>query len=248
MRTPVLYRCVGCSVRVLRLLGAVVAALVFSVTTVGGAAAATLTPLSLSYSITAQTGGTYLYDFDLVLDNNDGSWVAGQQWDWIVFGDRQGSGSAASGFCPTGCGSGVVGNIAIITPGWQPNTSGGGMQGPMIQYGGSPGLPGWQPSAVGERVEWTYTSNILLQNNLYWSTVVRTPNTNGASYNLATLTSATLIPPGNAVPEPTTWALMIGGFGAAGVALRRRQRRYRWWSGSATAPRAPRSSRPQTTS
>ncbi len=28
---------------------------------------------------------------------------------------------------------------------------------------------------------------------------------------------------GGGVPEPATWALMIGGFGAAGVALRRRQ-------------------------
>jgi hypothetical protein len=27
----------------------------------------------------------------------------------------------------------------------------------------------------------------------------------------------------NAVPEPATWALMIGGFGMAGVALRRRR-------------------------
>ena len=31
-------------------------------------------------------------------------------------------------------------------------------------------------------------------------------------------------PPGNAVPEPATWALMLFGFGAAGTALRRSRR------------------------
>ena len=30
---------------------------------------------------------------------------------------------------------------------------------------------------------------------------------------------------GGAIPEPTTWALLIGGFGLAGTALRRQRRR-----------------------
>jgi hypothetical protein len=32
-------------------------------------------------------------------------------------------------------------------------------------------------------------------------------------------------PPGNSVPEPATWAMMLLGFGAAGTALRRSRRR-----------------------
>jgi hypothetical protein len=33
---------------------------------------------------------------------------------------------------------------------------------------------------------------------------------------------------GNAVPEPASWALMIGGFGLAGAALRRRGTQVRF--------------------
>ncbi|MES2289998.1 MAG: PEPxxWA-CTERM sorting domain-containing protein [Pseudomonadota bacterium] len=38
----------------------------------------------------------------------------------------------------------------------------------------------------------------------------------------ATITASTAIPA--AVPEPATWAMMIGGFGVMGVAMRRRRR------------------------
>jgi hypothetical protein len=46
-------------------------------------------------------------------------------------------------------------------------------------------------------------------------------NNGGSYYNDSTGLSATFSTGG--VPEPTTWALMIGGFGLAGAALRRRR-------------------------
>jgi len=46
-------------------------------------------------------------------------------------------------------------------------------------------------------------------------------STGGSPYS----TSATLsVPPASMAPEPVTWALMVGGFGAVGMALRRRPR------------------------
>lgn len=46
------------------------------------------------------------------------------------------------------------------------------------------------------------------------------PSLNGSSVYVDNFTYE---PAGNAVPEPATWALMIGGFGAAGAMLRRRK-------------------------
>jgi hypothetical protein len=189
----------------------------------GAAHAATPTPLTLSYSITEPTAGEYSYDFHLTLDNNDGSWVSGQQWDWITFGDREGDPNQTSGFCPgLTCDSGS-GTITTISPGISGTYSTGGHQGPTIQFGPIVTLPGWQPSAVGDSLEWTYSSTILLdQNDLYWSTLITTPNTHAALYNLATLTGEDL---SAGVPEPATWAMMLAGIGAMGTVLRRSRQR-----------------------
>jgi len=49
--------------------------------------------------------------------------------------------------------------------------------------------------------------------------------TTGAASGLATVTFGTAPPVQSAVPEPATWAMMIGGFGLAGGALRSARRR-----------------------
>lgn len=49
--------------------------------------------------------------------------------------------------------------------------------------------------------------------------LLRLASTTGGSYGLAVDNFSI-----SAVPEPATWAMMIGGFGAAGVTLRRRRR------------------------
>jgi hypothetical protein len=46
-------------------------------------------PFSLYYMITDLGNGTYDYSFDLVLDNNSGTWAAGQGFGWFIFGDAQ---------------------------------------------------------------------------------------------------------------------------------------------------------------
>jgi hypothetical protein len=53
-----------------------------------------------------------------------------------------------------------------------------------------------------------------------------TEPTSGLTFNVNGFSSAVIIPPGNEVPEPATWAMMLMGFGAAGYALRRRRKSY----------------------
>jgi hypothetical protein len=42
-------------------------------------------PFTLDYSVTP-VGPNYQYNFSLVLDNNDGSWVPGQEFNWLIVG------------------------------------------------------------------------------------------------------------------------------------------------------------------
>ena len=64
------------------------------------------------------------------------------------------------------------------------------------------GPAGYVPSAVGD----SFTSSTTLSNNAYGAL-------NDRTYSIAAA----------AVPEPATWALMIGGFGLAGFGMRRRK-------------------------
>jgi len=52
----------------------------------------------------------------------------------------------------------------------------------------------------------------------------------GGSADYVTFDNITLgaaVPGDGSVPEPATWAMMAGGFGAAGAALRRQRRRVK---------------------
>ena len=98
------------------------------------------TPLSLEYGITDLGGGLYDYQFDLTLDNNDSSWVLGQSFNWIIFGDAaSGSSSPLTDFV------GDTGDLPI-GPFLDYYTSFGGHNGPNLL---DSSFTGWIPSAVG---------------------------------------------------------------------------------------------------
>lgn len=180
------------------------------------APAAHASVLDLTYSVSPASGGNFHYDFTLTLTNSDGTWVAGQQFDWITFGDRS-SQNQPSGFCPNVglCGASNFFNFSSADPLANLDFSTGGSQGPTISYGANITLPGWQPTAVGSSLSWSGESSILLgSGQMFFSTLVTTQNTSRSQYQLATLVGG--------VPEPSTWAMMLLGFGGMGLAMRRK--------------------------
>jgi hypothetical protein len=165
--------------------------------------------LELDYSVTPKAGNLFHYDFTLRLANQDNSWAPGQQWDWITFGDADFPGpSPISDFF----------NFASSDPQASLTFSGGGHNGPTIAYGpNSVVLPGWEPSAIGATLMWSGDSVTRLgAGQLLFSTLVTGNGAVRSDFQVANLVSG-------AVPEPATWAMMIGGIGMVGGAMRRRK-------------------------
>lgn len=165
-------------------------------------AASAQTPLQLEYAISDAGGGMWQYDFTLLNLNLDGSWVAGQNFDWITFGDVNGGTSTLDDFV------GDLGSLAG-TP-WADegfSYSGGGHNGPTLLDFNN-GLIGWIPGSVGDSVSWSGTSSHYLgQGDLLWSNLVGSGN--HADFAVGIL-----------VPAPAS-GLMLG---LAGLACARRRR------------------------
>ena len=64
--------------------GAVAAVLLCMSWATGNAA-----PMSISYTANDAGGSLWAYDFAVLFDNNDGTWIAGQQFDYLTFGNQQ---------------------------------------------------------------------------------------------------------------------------------------------------------------
>jgi hypothetical protein len=168
-------------------------------------ATAQATPLRMDYSVTDLGGGLYDYEFQLVLDNNDGTWSAGQGWRWIIFGDTPVAPSPLSNF---------VGDLNDLPIG--PYTtygfSFGAHNGPDLSFV----LDYWVPTGVGDFLAWSGASDAnLVQGDLLFSTIAGTLN-NGVAANFEVANRI------ESVPAPATLALM--GLGLAGFGFARKKR------------------------
>jgi hypothetical protein len=67
-------------------------------------------------------------------------------------------------------------------------------------------------------------SRSLLTGTNYFLVFTGFNNQDFGTYDLTINGPGTVTPGAGAVPEPATWAMMIGGFGAVGFAMRRRQK------------------------
>ncbi len=174
------------------------------------AAYAQATPLRLDYSV-AQAAGVYHYEFQLILDNHDSTWVAGQSFNWIVFGAKVNS-------------SPIHGEFTLFTwdltdfpigPFTAPNTSSGGLAGPNLFQSGS----GWTPIAIGDSLTWSGDAPVELhQGQLHWSNLQGTGCRTGSNLATAHEIGQTADLSGgicvqSQVPEATPIAMILIGLG-----------------------------------
>lgn len=165
------------------------------------AAPAVATPLRLDYLVTPLGGGVFNYDFSFVNDNNDGTWSAGQDFRWFVFGDVPAGSSPLTNF---------IGDPSsfVNSPYTGFGRTSGGHNGPDLQSV----LTDWVPSGVGDSFSFSGTSTAdLAQGQLQWSNVIGGSTNPGVR---GTFEDAILI------PEPTSLMLMALG----GLAMLSRRR------------------------
>jgi hypothetical protein len=190
----------------------------FALGTVNMISPAQAASLSLNYTVKNLTDGWFNYSFQLKVDNTDNSYVSGQAWRWIIFGDTPSPPSSNVG---EGTLTNWVGDLSKSSP-WIASfrTTGGDHNGPTLY--GNPGnsvLAWWTPSDVNDYLYWSGKSTANLpQGELLFSTLAGTLNgATPANFKVAKQVDSL------AVPEPLTFFGSILGLGVLGAVKRKRK-------------------------
>ena len=212
-------------------LNILVAALAASVTTLGAASAATLTSLDRATFQAAIGGGVSYQDFDgLAVDSlltDDGnvtySTTGGTPLvtdDYLTSTSPQGLGATNVGFFLTTDSLTLTFDSAITAFAIDINTfaTADGSYSGLLNTGDT-------VDSIFETFPGFGTGQFIgfISDTAFTSLTISSPG--GFAYTVDTLIygeARDVIEPG-AIPEPGTWALMIGGFGLAGASLRRRR-------------------------
>lgn len=159
--------------------------------------------LDLYYKKT-DLGGSYHYDFKLVLTNNDNSFLPGHGFNWITFGDVFNAPSTLPDF--------VLISETFPNPNMVFTFSSGGHNGPTFLDVVNFATNGWLPTGVGDFVTWEGTSAFNVPDGqLLFSTLIPINGATPTSFKAA-------IP----VPEPGLTMLLAT---SAFLGLIRRRRR-----------------------
>jgi hypothetical protein len=176
--------------------------------------------LSMRYTIDpTPAGGLYTYGFRLTLDNADGTWVPGQGWGWVVFGDvPAGSTSPIADFQLTHIFAGNPFNGLLGFTGG--GITGGGHNGPTLtpfSFAFPLGARIWTPAFVGQSIEWSGTAGAPVLAGLKFSTIEQVGNATKADFDPAVYVG---------VPEPAAVGPALAAV-AGGLLVRRRSRHPR---------------------
>jgi len=195
----------------------------FALGTVNIISPAQAASLNLNYTVENLTYGWFKYSFQLKVDNTDNSYVPGQAWRWIIFGDTPVESK------PPRLGEGTLpywaGDLSNSSP-WIAgfSNSWGGHNGPTL-YGKNPGndvLAWWTPSDVNDYLYWSGKSTAKVQQGeLLFSTLETLNGAAPADFKVANEVDSL------AVPEPLTIFGSILGLGVLGTVKRKRKQQYK---------------------
>ena len=159
--------------------------------------------------ITSDGSGTYTdYAFAELLD-------AGVHAAWLFTSRTTPSGDTSPGF-------GLPSNDSTLTPGATPIVAGAPAWDPLggstgTCYSSGCGYTGWIGSSYTIAAAGSYSIRFGVTN------IADTAYDSGLAFAGLTINNVPVEPIGGAVPEPTSWALMLIGLGGTGAALRRRK-------------------------
>jgi hypothetical protein len=186
----------------------------FALGTVNMISPAQAASLNLNYTVENLTDGWFNYSFQLKLDNTDHSYVPGQAWRWIVFGD------APSWNVGEGSLTNWVGDLSKSSP-WITSFgyTQGGHNGPTLLGANKSVLAWWTPSDVNDYLYWSGKSTAKLsQGKLLFSTLSNPLNGSTPVFFKVANEVDTLT-----VPEPLTVVGSILGLGVLGAVKRKRK-------------------------
>jgi hypothetical protein len=185
----------------------------FALGTVNMISPAQAASLNLNYTVENLTDGWFNYSFQLEVDNTDNSYVSGQAWRLIIFGDVLGYDNQTNL-------TNWVGDLSKSSPWIASFTNGGGYHN-GINISGNPGntpLTWWTPSNVNDYLYWSGKSTANLpQGELLFSTLDALNGATQATFKVANQVDSF------AVPEPLTIFGSILGLGVLGAVKRKRK-------------------------
>jgi hypothetical protein len=193
----------------------------FTLGTVNMISPAQAASLNLNYTVENLTNGWFNYSFQLKVDNTDNSYVPGQAWDWIIFGDTP---SPTSPNLGEGTLTNWIGDLSKSSPWITSFTNSWGIHnGPTLL-----GIPNisvsnlWIPSDVNDYLYWSgkSTANVP-QGELLFSTLITSKGAIAADFKVADQVDSF------AVPEPLTVFGSIFGLGVLGAVKRKRKQLYK---------------------
>jgi hypothetical protein len=193
----------------------------FALGTVNMISPAQAASLNLNYTVENLKDGWFNYSFQLRVDNADNSYVPGQAWRWIIFGDVEGKDDGNRHFSAESNLPNWVGDLSKSSP-WISafHISSGGHNGPTLA--GNPGdsvFTWWTPSDVNDYLYWSGKSTAKVpRGELLFSTIDGTLNgATPANFKVANEVDSL------AVPEPLTVFGSILGLGILGAVKRKRK-------------------------